>query len=633
MGSIIEGLKQVGTNFIEGIKEKLATEKENNDNPISFSVDGNSSEPKNLDELMQEYSESQKNIGGTENKEEALLEKESKTMLVLYEKLESTIDEDQKETINYQIWSAETEFQGEKIMLEIESQIQNSDLPQDQKTELINLYNKAAESKDKDAKEANQAELEAYLASIGIDKNDNFIYGLNRNLMIAQNAFADAEILEQISETTDSKERRILQDKRMQELEEYYSEVNQLELEHYISSLDIDDSKKEELSELYQEFTNTIDEDEQALISAKIEAFASANDIPKEILTEMNLNANDIAFSKELAKEFEKLANSTDYDQREALNAKISVLQEMQNKNMQELQIEKEFQMSNLPEEQKETLTNLYNLLNNTVDEDNRNKIKAEIKNYMSENGIDENSSTMLWVNYRATNIEQGNKLTELYEKLSNTTSSEQRDAINAQIAQVISEYTIESENLHAKAFIQDSNIPTETKEELMSLYDQITNSTDSTEIEKLSAEIQKILDNTEFDKNSNTERCLNQDLQHIILEKGLKLEYEKLANCTNSEERQKINENIKTMTEEYSKKYEEIKTRLAKEKYTIEDNISPETKQTTNGEFEKISKAIKQMGFSIPKDITSVEELKDYMDEIQTIIDENLEDSFGSFG
>ena len=79
--------------------------------------------------------------------------------------------------------------------------------------------------------------------------------------------------------------------------------------------------------------------------------------------------------------------------------------------------------------------------------------------------------------------------------------------------------------------------------------------------------------------------------------------------------------------------KYKPIRSEISEE---LENHIK-ESKENyiIEGLDEKVAeeKAIKQMGFSIPKDITSVEELKDYMDEIQTIIDENLEDSFGSFG
>ena len=165
-----------------------------------------------------------------------------------------------------------------------------------------------------------------------------------------------------------------------------------------------------------------------------------------------------------------------------------------------------------------------------------------------------------------------------------------------------------------------------------MNLYDEITNATNEETVQKLANQINEILDKTEFDENTNNKHWLSSNLLQIVHSKELKDEYEKLAEVDDNTQRDKINAKIESIYQDYQAKFNELEQKEAQEKYALEDNTKID-KAKNNQEFEKISKIIRQMGFSIPKDITTVEELQNYLDEIQQVIEDNIEDTHYTFG
>lgn len=628
--SLLDSIKLAGSNFIEGLKEKLTTEKENTDNTIIFSSETEkNSDGKSLETLMLEYADT-KNTLENNNKKEALQEKENELMLELYEKLENTVNEEQKQIIKDQIKAAESNAYANNIMLDIENSINESNLSESEKSELMLLYEKAANPQDDSEKELIQEEINQYLSEIGIDKNSYFAHNLNYNLLIVQESFKESQLYSRLSSTTDSEERNNIKNELNIAHTQFSIEANEFDLKENIALLDISENLKEELTDLYEKLTKTGEKNEKDALTAQIEEIALSNNIPKEIIIQMNLDATDIAYDKQIEENYQLLAKTTDKDEQEIINATITAIVQEKNTNINEHKIQEEIYRSDLSTEQKETLGNLYKKLNSINNTEIKDKVRAEIANYLIENNIDENSVFLLKIEDRQLDIDASQKNTELYKKLSECNNSQERNAILNEINQNNAEFIIKSGNLSSKSTILESNIPSGTKEELLSLYEHITNTTDSTELKILENKIQNILDNTEFDPDTNEKKLLSRNLLNIVenIEEGK--EYKRLAGTTDADEIAAINATLQTLYIRYSARYEELNTKLEKEKYTPETN---DTIKSDDKEFNKIAKTIRQMGYSIPKNINSIDELKDYLEEIKSIIEEELDDSFGSFG
>lgn len=627
-------IKEAVVSFVDGFKSRVDDKKVDNDGSISlFNNSDTDASANDINAILDDYSQYQSAVGHTDVKKQILEQHESEVMLDLYEMLEETTDNEKRKQIEDKIRSKQCIFSAEKTILENEDIIQKSNLTDEQKTELQNLYNKAARCEDKDRQEALKAEIDAFYKKEGIEDID-LKYTLDSNLLTTQKNIDISIDLEKLSKIEDQDQREKINCVILQKENEYDAKLGQLSLETGINSLQINEDQKTELLNLYNELSASSDFDKNTEIEAKMNEILENSNIPKEFQTRMALDISTIKYAKELAGEYEKLSELTDYDQRKQIWDKVNKLHETRNYEQNKLFLEHSIETSNLTTEQKAELTRLYDILDRSVDSANRDIVKESIDDFMNAYGIDKNDPTILKIISQGLELDFHRDRQDLQEKIANCTDQDQREKLQYKINQTQSEWLVENANINAKITIQDSNLPKETKSELMSLYDQLKNTTDGTALEKITKEINQIIENNEL--NADTKYRLSADMVKIIEENEVAAQYEKLTELTDEDQKAQINQNLQNIYKRHNEKYNELTYELAKDKYTIE--VTPDTKidnakTQENKEFDKIAKTIKQMGFSIPKDIKDVDGLRDYLDEIQKVIEENSEDNYGSIG
>ena len=204
---ILNTIKEAGISFVEGFKSKIEEKKTDNDKSISlFNNASTDSSSKDINALLDDYSQYQSAVGHTDVKKQVLEQQESEVMLGLYEMLEEATDNEIKKQIEDKIYSKECAFSAEKSILENEKIIKDSKLSNEQKNELENLYNKAARCEDKDKQEALKAEIAAYYEKEGIEDID-LKYTLDFNLLSAQKDIDLSKDYEKLSKTDDQDQR------------------------------------------------------------------------------------------------------------------------------------------------------------------------------------------------------------------------------------------------------------------------------------------------------------------------------------------------------------------------------------------------------------------------------------------
>ena len=632
---ILNTIKEAGISFVEGFKSKIEEKKTNNDRNISLFNNGSTdSSSKDINALLDDYSQYQSAVGHTDVKKQILEQQESEVMLGLYEMLEEATDNEIKKQIEDKIYSKECAFSAEKSILENEKIIKDSKLSDEQKNELENLYNKAARCEDKDKQEALKAEIAAYYEKEGIEDID-LKYTLDFNLLSAQKDIDLSKDYEKLSKTDDQDQRDKLNNLICKKQEEYEAKLGQLSLETGINSLQIDKETKTKLLDLYNELSSSSDFDKNTEIEAKMNEILESSDIPREYQIQMALDINTIKYGKELAGEYEKLSEVTDFEQKIRISDKVNKLYESKNYESTKLFLEGSIQQSNLSNEQKAELTRLYDILDKSIDSKNRDIVKEGIDDFMNAYGIDKNDPSILRILSQGLELDFHKDRQDLYEKIEKCTDPDQREQLEAKIRQTQSEWLAENANIDAKITIQESNLPKETKNKLMSLYDQLKENTNGVDLEKITAQIDQIIEKNEL--SPDTKYWLSFDVVKIIEENEVATEYEKLSEVRDEDKKAQINEKLRTINQKHNEQFDKLTQELVKDKYTIDEPTNTnadKAKTQENKEFDKIANTIKQMGFSIPKDIKDVDGLREYLDEIQKVIEENTSDEeYGSIG
>lgn len=278
----------------------------------------------------------------------------------------------------------------------------------------------------------------------------------------------------------------------------------------------------------------------------KTNEYLALNGIESKITPQMVLQLN---FESQLKELYEQLNEATDESTRDSINAKIKELQQKHNIEMKKLNIQDIINStSDLDDEQKAELQDLYTKLSNATSKDERDKILAEIKQKCQEYNVPD--STMTKLDIEAIDIGFNTELGELYQQLSEASTSEQRDAINIEISKRIQSYNKESADLRLKDMINSSDFSNDVKAELQDLYTKLSEASSNEERDSISAQIQQKFQEYELPKEFKT----SLDIEALRSASGSELKelYVKLSEASGEDEKEYIQAKIKEVETNY---------------------------------------------------------------------------------
>ncbi len=284
----------------------------------------------------------------------------------------------------------------------------------------------------------------------------------------------------------------------------------------------------------------------------KTNEYLALNGIESKITPQTQLN---LAFEAQLRELYEELSEAVGEDARNSIQAKIKELEQKHNMEIKKLNIQDIINStSNLDEEQKAELQDLYTKLTNATSKDERDSILAEIKQKCQEYNVPD--STMTKLDIEAIDIGFNTELSELYQQLSEASTSEERDAINIEISKRIQSYNKESADLRLKDMINSSDFSDDIKAELQDLYNELSEAASPEERDSISAQIQQKFEEYQLPKEFKT----SLDIEALRSASGSELEelYAQLSEANGAEQRESIQAKIKEIETNYN--HEEAK-------------------------------------------------------------------------
>ncbi len=284
----------------------------------------------------------------------------------------------------------------------------------------------------------------------------------------------------------------------------------------------------------------------------KTNDYLALNGVNSKITPQTVLQLN---FDSELRELYEKLAEAPDEDSRNTINAKIKELEQKHNIELKKLNIQDIIASnSDLDDEQKAELNDLYEKYSQANTPEDRAKIYAEIKQKCQEYNVTDSTFTKL--SLEAIDIGFNSELGELYQKLSNATTSEERDSVNIEISQRIQMYNKDSADLRLKDMINSSDFSDDIKAELQDLYNSLSEAPDEASRDSISAQILQKFEEYQLPKEFKT----SLDIEAHRSAAGAELAdlYSMLSEASGEDQKNQIQAQIKSVEQNY--KLEEAK-------------------------------------------------------------------------
>lgn len=366
----------------------------------------------------------------------------------LYEQLDEATDESTRDSINAKIKELQQKHNIEMKKLNIQDIINStSDLDEEQKAELQDLYTKLTNATSKDERDSILAEIKQKCQEYNVP--DSTMTKLDIEAIDIEFNTELNELYQQLSKTSTSEEYDSINMEISKRIQSYNKESADLRLKDMINSSDFSDEIKAELKDLYMELSEAASPEERDSIYAQIEQKFQEYELPKEFKTSLDIEALRSASGSELEELYAQLAEASGADQRETIQAKIKEFETNYKHEEAKLVTQDIINSLDLNNEQKEELKDLYTTLSEAQSPEAREQTYTLIKEFCELYNIPEDKTTFL--DLQSLTLERDNKLAELYGKLSEAASEETRDAINQEIKAVYDDYSQQEYELNLR--------------------------------------------------------------------------------------------------------------------------------------------------------------------------------------
>ena len=374
-----------------------------------------------------------------------------------------------------------------------------------------------------------------------------------------------------------------------QDAKEFQERVNDS-----LETADIPASVKDKLAPLYNELCSCDNDDKRNQITAQIKKVCA--EAEKEGVDESYLKTLDLDIqldtlhssnSNKMVALYEKLAEATDDKEREKIHAEIekenAIYQAESSKTFNQLYI----RQHDLSEEQVGGLSTLYSALADATNTDEREMIQSQIKKFCAEENIDYNGELIQELNYNAVQIPQNQKIAELYDKLSETSSEKDRDMIIREINLQTTQSYIEQGEIEQKMIVAEMGLDEKSRDKVFTLLDELSNSKDKFSSEQINDEIAKTLVSAGIDLNGHDYSLLQLTSTNLQKDKELLPLYEQIMTAKSPKKLDEIWQEIEKIETGYEDKFDYLHEKFSNsQKAELKDELSNmyvQLSETTN--------------------------------------------------
>ncbi len=343
-----------------------------------------------------------------------------------------------------------------------------------------------------------------------------------------------------------------------------------------------DDNSTNQLNDLYTKLSNAASEEESEAIRAEIKSTLDEyNYDDDEILESLFAQSESIRQSytnniEKLKKDFNSAVGS---DAKETIQAQIQELEARMQQKTNEIEIEKFNYYNILPDDKTEVLSNLYKEISKATTDSDRDRLQDEIKNKINEYGITGKSKAICLETLQyGLNVSYSSNEANLYRELSCADSDEAKEMLKSAIKsnenkRIMSLYDIDFEIINAK-----STLPDNKKNELSNKYYELSNAKNEEERQAIRAEINYLQNKFGLNKD---ESLLCIQAQAIATDTSFRNElsslYEDLSNCNSAQARERINAEIKAKYDNYNNETKDLNIQYYQNKTTLTSKKSGE--------------------------------------------------------
>lgn len=380
------------------------------------------------------------------NKMDILNIQYEKQLQDLYDELSKAESPQERDAINAKIMQLKLE-KSKSDMNETVNSIE--DIDDSQKKEILDLFSELSSTKTDEDKDAIYAKIQQKFAEYNIPKS--VFLQLDTIATQINQAETMTDLYAQLSEAKGTEQHDAIASEMA--LQDAMFTQN---LKEMIDSSYLSDDIKSELESLYSDLSKAEYQDQKDSISAKIKQLCMENNIPESLTSGLDLQALKISNSAQITELYAQLSQAKGESQKDSIWARINQLENLHQKEESKLIIKNTISNSGLNMEQQSEIKDLYAQLSEAKSTSERDSISAQIKQKLEEFNAPETTSTDL--NIESLKMIMDAELSELYEALSQATTTNTRDRINAQIKQKTEEYNNELQALYEKSrsFIED---------------------------------------------------------------------------------------------------------------------------------------------------------------------------------
>lgn len=317
-------------------------------------------------------------------------------------------------------------------------------------------------------------------------------------------------------------------------------------------------NQQNELMNLYSDLANAENENAKDAISAEIKEKISEYGVSDFHALYMEQDVIYAQENNQIQNLYEKLAAAVGDAAKDAIQAEIKELSQEYNQKYADSRAKITIETSDISENQKNKLNDLYSAFKNANSTTAKDAILAELKDKMQRYGVSEEDSIGIERDLKA--LDFNSEMQELYSELQHTDNENAKNSILSEIKQKETEYNKMDSKMLIKQMIAGENLTHSQKAELNDLYSDLTKADGIHARNAIYAEIkQKIQD---YGVSEKSALIMDRNALSINRSRDLENLYSQLSKATTKEERASINSKIEQTEENYNKYWQELKSR-----------------------------------------------------------------------
>ena len=381
----------------------------------------------------------------------------------------------------------------------VTQELEEANIPASLKDELAPLYGQLCDAIDENQREYITAKIQQkYLEAEANGADGSNFKTLDLDLQIFSSLSLQgkmiSELNEKLAEANDYKTRNKIDAEIEKAYADFDIEQSKLYMESYIRENGLSDEQVDGLSELYSQLNEATDENSRAILNAKLDKFCIEQGIDRnsEMMLVLDNNASEIAYDSKLSDLYKQMMHASSDKQIDMIGRKINLVSTEQAVKRSEFQQKISISNMDIDEETKEEVFALLDDLSSVSARGEFDIINAEIAYSLAQAGVDLNGRDYTLFQLETTGLQMEKEYLALHQEALETTDPKKIDEINNKLESIYDSYEPQFDRIHNKLNDIDNK---KDAERLSEMYEELSNTTNPEQRKNISEQIKRMID------------------------------------------------------------------------------------------------------------------------------------------